>query len=107
MACSIYLNPLDTLVQQSTPCLEQGPVVETLRYESTSHLAAGVFAEGVEDAPDTLLHVVRHEAEGIDGVVNVLGGLKILPKARFPDHIEAFPLRTGPRLSLVLLPLTP
>ena len=55
--------------------------------------------------PSSMLSVMRRKV--LTGLSMSLGGLKILPKARFPDHIEAFPLRTGPRLSLVLLPLTP
>lgn len=82
----------------AAPCADCMQMISTIGSSgalssSGQHLAAGIFPEGAEDAPDALLHVVCDEAEGVDGVVNVLGGLEVAPKAHLPNHIKALPLQ--------------
>lgn len=57
------------------------------------YLAEGVLAPGVDEPVDALLQVICQLLEGVDGVVNVLGGLEVPPEAHLPDHIKALPLR--------------
>ena len=47
----------------------------------------------MDEPVHALLQVIRQLLEGVDGVVDVLGGLEVAPKAHLPNHIEALPLQ--------------
>ena len=93
---ALQIQTAQALQQYACGCsAHHSEAAATPSEQQSAHLAEGVLAPGVDEAIDALLQVVCQQLEGVDWVVNVLGRLKVPPKAHLANYVKALPLRVS------------